>query len=124
LRLYGAIAGEVARALSVLALVFLSFAHQPLAGVDRTGPSEAVGVAVYCGAGLAGDPFDPRSTPRRACEVCRVATAIDLPTLPLVVCPVLLPLGRNPVDFRVAGMSATPPGVGGDPRAPPVRAAV
>lgn len=117
------IAGEVARALSVLVLVFLCFAHQPLA-YDRYGPSEAVLSALDCGAGLAGDPVDTPSKARKACDVCRVATAIDLPTPPLVACPMLLPLGSSGTDFRVASILATPASSGGGPRAPPVRAAV
>lgn len=122
MRLFWAIAGEVARAVSVLALVFLSFGHQPLA-IERSGGTTAVSTAIICGVGFAGDPSDPRSRTKNTCELCRVATSIDLPTPPLFACPVLVPLGKSDTGFFFTAAFTTPDSVGGGPRAPPVLAA-
>ena len=71
---------DTARALVVLALVFLSFAHVPLAsaasGADVLTASVDLG---YCGDAPAGDAHAP-------CHACRLGAAADIPA------PAVLPL--------------------------------
>lgn len=67
------IAAELVRALAVLALVFLSYAHQPVAAspLDHDVLTVAV-TASFCG----DTPADSSHAP---CHACRVGSGADLP---------------------------------------------
>ncbi len=67
------IAADIIRALAVLALVFLSFGHQPAfaAHVDHETLTVAV-TADFCG----DTPADPSHAP---CHACRIGGGADLP---------------------------------------------
>jgi hypothetical protein len=71
------IAADLIRALAVLALVFLSFGHQPAGAthLDHDVLSAAV-TASYCG-----DATDD-GTPHAPCHACRIDGGADLPPLP------------------------------------------
>ena len=118
MRLIRTIGEETLRALSVLALVFLAFAQQPLA-YERYGVSTAVSAAVHCGAGLTGDPSDDRTRAKKPRDVLRTVMAIDLPALPAALSPVLRPLGCGTARLPVANTTIAPFLAGGGPRAPP-----
>lgn len=107
---------ETARALIVLALVFLNFGHVPVAaGADLPTSLE---VASYCGA-----PADPHAPPgdhaAAPCDVCLIGAGFTLPPAPagLVLC-----LGTDRVAY--AAPAAVGPALlrrrGAQPRAPPV----
>jgi hypothetical protein len=71
---------EVVRALAVLAVVFLNFAHAPLTSAAPLGDVFApVDVASFCGS-PADDPAD-----HAPCHACRIGSGADLPPAPPVV---------------------------------------
>ena len=74
---------EAVLALSVLALVFLSFAHQPAAiNADRGGVAVyAVSALSFCGDGAAGD-----KTGHSPCHACRVSVG-EVPPPPCDAVP-------------------------------------
>ena len=76
------IAGDMIKALTVLALVFLSFAHQPVAVAQ---PDDALAFSVadlsYCGSSPDGDQGG-----HAPCHACRAGLA-DLPLPPCVAEP-------------------------------------
>lgn len=110
------IAAELARALAVLALVFLSFAHQP---VSAAGPQhEMLTVAVT--ASFCGDvPADPQS--HAPCHACRIGGGADLP--PPCEGLIHLPAVAEPVFTAppVAAHVVAPPDIP-DARGPPALA--
>lgn len=108
------IGAEIVKALAVLALVFLSFAHQPVAVAQvDDGPQWAVADLSFCGSGP--DSDDAGHAP---CHACRAGVA-DLPPAPCVAEPAYVALGEAGFDladdlvvFQDAYTSA-------NPRAPP-----
>jgi len=96
---------EVVRALCVLALLFLNFAHQP-AFAQQTG-TDVLGVAAsqsFCGAPLADD------NGHAPCHACRIGSGADLPPvtgMPVPLCVVATPsygvLATLPVASRLPG---------------------
>ena len=74
--LWGRKLQEMARALCVVALLFLNFAHVPLAA---GGEVVAVPIAAgFCGNPLHG-PIDAKGNP---CQACRLSASADLPPRP------------------------------------------
>lgn len=84
MRLWRDIAGEVTKALVALALIFLSFAHQPVDVAQANGDAFSLSVAdlSFCGGGPDGDG-DGNHSP---CHACRAGIA-DLPPAPCVAEP-------------------------------------
>lgn len=78
----GQIGSEFVRALVVLALIFLSFAH--VAPVEAAPYASALTVTVD--AGWCGDPQDDDPLGHAPCHACRLGSAADLPP------PLQLPL--------------------------------
>lgn len=71
---------EVVRALAVLALVCLNFAHAPLAAASTAGDVFApLAATSFCGS-PADDPAD-----HAPCHACRIGGGADLPPLPPAV---------------------------------------
>ncbi len=69
------IGSELARALVVLALVFLSFAHAPLAAAAPHGPTLTATLDMsFCGDVPAGD-----AKAHAPCHACRLGAGADLP---------------------------------------------
>jgi hypothetical protein len=69
---------EVVRALCVLALLFLNFAHQPAPAAAA--PGDVLTLAAtqsFCG-----DPADEGKTAHAPCHACRIGAGADLPTPP------------------------------------------
>lgn len=108
------IGGEIVKALAVLALVFLSFAHQPaaVAQVDD-GPQWAVADLSFCGSGLDGE-----GDGHLPCHACRAGVA-DLPPAPCVAEPAYVALDES--GFVLADdLVRDQDGYGSaNPRAPP-----
>lgn len=79
------ICGEIAKALAVLALVFLSFAHQPVA-IAQPADGDVFSLAdihSYCGSPAEEEPG------HAPCHACRAGVA-DLPAAPCVAEPAYL----------------------------------
>lgn len=107
------IAKEAVKALAVLALVFLSFAHQPVqVPTGDDGFSFAVSDLSYCGA------VDGDAGGHAPCHACRVSLA-DLPPPPCVAEPAYLAFAT--LDYAPADSVAfAQPGYTlRNPRAPP-----
>lgn len=71
---------ELAAAFGVLALVFLSFAHQPV-GPRTAGELYLLSdgsVPIFCGSGPAGE----NGSLNGGCDACRIAAGIALPDAP------------------------------------------
>lgn len=70
---------EIMAALGVLALIFLGFAHQPLASdpSGQTAFADSLSV-VFCGSG----PAEAPNAGKKGCEACRIAAGIALPAPP------------------------------------------
>ncbi|OEO31884.1 hypothetical protein VW23_014080 [Devosia insulae DS-56] len=103
---------DTARALVVLALVFLSFAHAPVASAESGALLTASVAASYCG-----DMPDGDGKAHAPCHACRVG-GIDLPppptsfTAPLAACEISY--------FRTASVLAVNSTyISARPRAPP-----
>jgi hypothetical protein len=89
------IGGEIVKALAVLALVFLAFAHQPVAiQAADDGLSYSVADLSFCG----GAP-DDGSGGHSPCHACRAGIA-DLPPAPCVAEPAYTRFAL--AEFRVA----------------------
>lgn len=73
-----AIYSDMLRALAVLSLAFLSFAHIPPVPVVY-GASAAVATIVTCSGGL---PGSGPEKPHKTCDLCRIAAGMDLPSIP------------------------------------------
>lgn len=111
-----ALSREFGAAFGVLALIFLSFAHQPVyaqvpvgSGLDGTLYVQAD----YCGGGPGADGEGAFST---GCDACRIAAGIDLP--PTYDVTFLAPTPTRHVtattvcrsqDYRPAGHARAPP---------------
>ncbi|MGN6490158.1 MAG: hypothetical protein ACTHLT_20355 [Devosia sp.] len=106
---------DIARALAVLALVFLSYAHQPVSVAAQHATLSAAVTADFCG----GVPADSQS--HAPCHACRIGGGADLPPpcegllhLPAVAGPAFPPLA-------VAAFVVAPPDIP-DARGPPALA--
>lgn len=112
-----AIGLEMLRAFSVLAIVFLSFAHQPL---NAEGGSSLYRLAdgsipVFCGGGPAGE----KSSKSGECEACRIAANVGLPSKPqavgvrnpvgLTVCTPMTVLNNKPHEYADVFQARAPP---------------
>lgn len=75
-----AFARELVMALSVLALVFLSFAHHPISAQsdDVNFRLTDGSVPVFCGSG----PFGQSGSSKSGCDACRITAGIALPDAP------------------------------------------
>jgi hypothetical protein len=106
--------GDLLRALSVLALVFLSFAHQPVA-VSVAAPLSVAALSdSYCGE----HPAAPSEKSHPRCEACRIGAGFDLvPPAPALAAPhsILSVCGPIPVAL---GLGPAPRNALG-PRGPP-----
>lgn len=109
------IAADLVRALAVLALVFLSFGHQPSIGLAQD--HEALSAAVS--ASWCGDA--PADTTHAPCHACRIGSGADLP--PPGEGLVRLPLVAEPAFSGLAtgGFVVAPPEIP-DARGPPALA--
>ena len=110
------IGGEVLKALAVLALVFLSFAHQPVAVAHPDdGPRWALADLSFCGTAPDGEAG------HMPCHACRAGVA-DLPPAPCVAEPAYVAF----IDASFALGDDSPAAQHGfafaNPRAPPARA--
>lgn len=111
------IAGDIVRALAVLALVFLSYAHQPI-GAVASSPQDVLTAAVttsFCG----GVPDDGKS--HAPCHACRIGGGADLP--PPCGGLIHLPVAVEPAfpELAIAAFTVAPPDIP-DARGPPVLA--
>jgi hypothetical protein len=107
---------DVVRALAVLAVVFLSFAHAPV--VASGGAHDVLTAAVdlsFCGDAPSGD--DGTHAP---CHACRIGGGADIP--PPSCASVSAPLAFAPVVFHFEPTFAAPAleHLSAHPRAPPV----
>ena len=107
------IGGDVARALVVLALVFLSFAHAPVAAASGDVLTATMDMS-WCG-----DALDTGTdTTHAPCHACRLGAGADLPP------PAELPLAPGEVadvlygPLPVLALPATPLGIA-NARGPP-----
>lgn len=113
------IGSDMLSAVLVLALVFLSFAHTPLAGTpsaDQLASLALTSVAaadVPCGNGRADD-----TATHAPCHACRLGAAADLPPSPQlpISCQVPVPVAYLTPDLHPA---ASAPRLGFGARAPP-----
>jgi hypothetical protein len=104
---------ELLRALCVLALLFLNFAHTPVSAGPLSGPL----VTTTADASFCGDPLDGPGD-HAPCHACRIGGAADLPPPVPTPCP--------PHALVMAGYAIDPvlgdlhtPWRPGSPRAPP-----
>jgi hypothetical protein len=106
------IAAELVRALAVLALVFLSFGHQPALAVSHDHETLTVAVtAHFCGDAPADESHAP-------CHACRIGGGADLP--PPCGGLVHLPAVREPAFPELAARPfVIPPPDIPDARGPP-----
>jgi hypothetical protein len=87
---------EILRALLVLALVFLNFAHQPtFAAPSAQDVLTAVASQSFCGEPIADDGE------HAPCHACRIASGADLPPVTALPCPPL-PVALRPDAEPVA----------------------
>ncbi|WMT88040.1 hypothetical protein NO932_05375 [Pelagibacterium sp. 26DY04] len=108
------IGGEIVKALAVLALVFLSFAHQPVAVAQvDDGPQWAVADLSFCGSGP--DDGDAGHAP---CHACRAGIA-DLPPAPCVAEPAYVALGEAGFELSDDLVVLQQAYSSANPRAPP-----
>jgi hypothetical protein len=109
------IAAELVRAFAVLALVFLSFGHQPAAAV----PSDHDVLTVAVTASFCGDA--PADTSHAPCHACRIGGGADLP--PPCEGLIHLPAVAEPAFPELAAVAyvVAPPDIP-DARGPPALA--
>lgn len=91
---------EIVRALVVLALVFLNFAHAPVAFA-----AGETGAAAFCGDAPDGGPDGP--TVKEPCSACRLAGSIALPEAPCAASAIVLAIVA--VDYGMAAAPVVPP---------------
>jgi len=109
------IAAELVRALAVLALVFLSFGHQPAAALAQDHDVLTAAVSAnWCGDA-------PADTSHAPCHACRIGGGADLP--PPCGGLVHLPTVAEPAfpDFAAVAQVVAPPDIP-DARGPPALA--
>lgn len=105
---------ETVRALTVLALVFLNFAHQPAFAAPMPGDS----VTVLASQSFCGEPVGDDSD-HAPCNACRIGSGADLPPVTDIPCspvPAAIRLGAVPAAFVIAPHDPGPAG----PRGPPL----
>lgn len=103
---------ETMRALVVLALVFLNFAHQPAMAASAHDVMTVVASQSFCGAPIADDQG------HAPCHACRIGSGADLPPvtpLPRPPMAIALRLDGEPVPVAVERHAPLPAGA----RAPP-----
>lgn len=114
LRLYGQMIGETLRALAVLALLFLSFGHQPIAVSPAADTLSLATIATsWCGG-----PVSDEDRGHAPCHACRIAgSALPPPEGGLLHLP---QAGRQVIESRPidCGVAALIPGLF-DARGPP-----
>lgn len=113
---YRHIANEIVRALAVLALVFLTFAHLPGSTVAATQDTvTAAVVSSFCGDA----PGDSRA--HAPCHACRVG-GIGLPPPPCAA--ILAPVDTDRIGYfsAPAAIAAVERAVSASPRGPPALA--
>ena len=108
---------DLARALVVLALLFLNFAHVPATGA-APGPDilSAQATQSWCGDA----PLGNTDTSHAPCHACRIGSGLDLPPAPALAAPapqrqcdtITVAIDSIPVVRPVSGAAR--------PRAPPV----
>ena len=107
------IAAETLRALLVLALIFLNFAHQPAMAAPSAGDlMSVVASQSFCGTPIADD------NGHAPCHACRIGGGADLPPvleLPCPPMPVALRLEAEPEAIWIERHAPLPAGA----RAPP-----
>ena len=105
--------GETMRALLVLALLFLNFAHQPAMALSTSHDlMTVVASQSFCGAPIAGDDG------HAPCHACRIGSGADLPPVTPLPCPpmaIALRLDDEPLPIMVERHALVPAGA----RAPP-----
>lgn len=103
---------ELLRALSVLALLFLNFAHQPAFAAPSAADVLSVAASQsFCGTPISHDEHAP-------CHACRIGGGADLPppaALPAAPLPVCIRLTGSAQAFHLARVAPLQPGA----RAPP-----
>lgn len=103
---------ETMRALVVLALIFLNFAHQPAIAASPGDVMTLVASQSFCGAPLADDEE------HAPCHACRIGAGADLPPVAALPCPPIalaLRLVGDPAPVAIARYAPLPAGA----RAPP-----
>lgn len=105
------------RALSVLAIVFLSFAHQPINANSGSNFYRLAdgSIPIFCGGGPAGQ----KSSESGECEACRIGALAELPSKPetigfrnpvgLIVCTPLMVLNIKLNEYADVFQSRAPP---------------
>lgn len=104
---------DTARALVVLALVFLSFAHAPVAAAQSATVFTAGVSASYCG-----DMPDGDGKAHAPCHACRIG-GIDLPPPPATAVKAAVALGPVSYFRPAAAIAVTSTHISARPRAPP-----
>jgi len=104
---------EILRALLVLALIFLNFAHQPAMAASTAGDvMTLVASQSFCGEPIADD------NGHAPCHACRIGSGADLPPVMALPCPpmpVALRLEVEPEAIAIERHAPLPAGA----RAPP-----
>lgn len=104
---------ELVRALCVLALVFLNFAHQTAVAA----PTADDAMQVIASQSFCGDPVSDDDD-RAPCQACRIGAGADLPPVAALPCPaarIAIRLGPEPAALVIARHDPGPAGA----RAPP-----
>ncbi|WP_417307401.1 hypothetical protein [Devosia sp.] len=101
MRLFGQMIGETLRALAVLALVFLSFGHQPVSVLPDSDTLSLASASIsFCG-----DPVSGEDHVQGPCHACRIAgAALPPPQGGLLHLPRSAPV----VESCTAGVAVTP----------------
>lgn len=108
---------ELARALVVLALIFLAFAHTPVVAAPSTDTIFTAAIdQSYCG-----DLSDGGDGAHLPCHACRIGAGADLPPPPAI--GVCAPIECAPVAYVQTSIAVTAPTerTAAQPRAPPVK---
>jgi hypothetical protein len=85
---------EVVRALAVLAVVLLNFAHVPAVSASAYDGGAILDVRSYCG-----EPLEDGKTHHAPCHACRIGGAADLPPASPDVQPRLADAVLSPAAF-------------------------
>lgn len=118
------IAGFALRALCVLALLFVSFAHRvpaAAAASDGFAAEYVLPDGSFAGLCLSGDAHGPDGKVlfKPGCEACRLSASLLLPPPPLDGLPILHPVTAPFVPWRLAGLSLSGFSPGNPSRGPP-----
>jgi hypothetical protein len=112
---------ELARALVVLALIFLNFGHAAI-GIDTVAASEPQSFFTLqstdfslCGDDQHGAPAD-----HVTCHVCRLGAGLDVPPPPATLAPAFLAFAPTSYSGVTTVFRPRPLPTPGNPRAPPL----